>query len=110
MASVGVWVGIDGHYSNAVEQIGTSSEYNPYTGEVSYSVWCEAYPKFSHQIKSMTAKAGDHIAAHVKFIPEGDSKVLSDRGHFVLSLNDKTTGESFTVVQGPLKPGFCRRS
>jgi hypothetical protein len=44
MADVSVWVGIDGYDSNTVEQIGTDSEYNPSTGEATYSAWWEVYP------------------------------------------------------------------
>lgn len=110
MADVAVWVGIDGYDSNTVEQIGTDSEYNPNTGEVTYSAWWEVYPKFSHPIKAMTVKAGDHIVAHVMFIPEGGSNTITDRGIFELSLTDTTTGESFTIRQGPLRPGLYLRS
>jgi len=110
MADVAVWVGMDGYDSNSVEQIGTSSEYNPYTGEITYSAWWEVYPKFSHRIHAMTVNPGDRISAYVRFIPQGKSKVVPDRGHFELSLTDMTTGESFTIVQGPLQPGFYKRS
>lgn len=110
MADVAVWVGIDGYDSNTVEQIGTDSAYNPNTCEVTYSAWWEVYPKFSHPIKAMTVNAGDHIVAYVKFIHEGSSNVITDRGIFELSLTDITTGKSFTIKQGPLRPGFYLRS
>jgi hypothetical protein len=110
MADVAVWVGIDGYDSNTVEQIGTDSEYNPSTGGFAYSAWWEMYPKFSHPIKMMDVSAGDHIAAYVQFIPEGGSKVITDRGTFVLSLTDLTAGKTFTIKQGPLRPGFYLRS
>ncbi len=109
LADVGVWIGIDGYDSGTVEQVGTSSEYNPYTGEVTYSAWWEVYPKFSHRIKAMSVNAGDHVAASVEFIPIGKPGEL-DRGIFVLSLTNKDTGESFTIKQGPLQPGFYQRS
>lgn len=110
MADVAIWVGIDGYDSNTVEQIGTDSEYNPSTGEVTYSAWWEVYPKFSHPIRAMTVNAGDHIVAYVKFIPEGNSNEITDRGIFELSLTDTTTGNSFTIRQGPLEPDFYQRS
>jgi hypothetical protein len=103
-------VGIDGYDSNTVEQIGTDSEYNPSTGEVTYSAWWEVYPKSSHPIKAMAVNAGDRIAAYVKFIPEGNFKAITDRGTFVLSLTDMTTGKSFTIRQGPLRPVSYLRS
>jgi hypothetical protein len=110
IADVSVWIGIDGYDSGTVEQIGTSSEYNPSTGGIAYSAWWEVYPKFSHRISAMKVDPGDHIAAYVKFIPTGSSQKISDRGLFVLSLTDLTTGKSFTTVKGPLEPGLYLRS
>lgn len=110
MGDVSVWVGIDGYASNTVEQLGTSSDYNPTTGQITYSAWWEMYPKFSHQISAMSVNPGDDIQASVQFIPTGSSAKNSDRGNFVLSLTDTTTGKSFTTTQGPLQPGFYQRS
>jgi hypothetical protein len=110
IADVSVWIGIDGYDSGTVEQIGTSSEYNPSTGEIAYSAWWEVYPKFSHRISAMKVNPGDRIAAYVKFVPTGRSQKVPDRGLFVLSLTDLTTGKSFTIVQGPLEPSLYLRS
>ncbi|MDH5703265.1 MAG: G1 family endopeptidase [Aigarchaeota archaeon] len=110
MADVAVWVGIDGYDSNTVEQIGTSSEYNPYTGEITYWAWWEVYPKFSHRIRAMTVNPGHEIEAYVKFIPVGKSPAVPGRGTFILSLTDRTTGESFRIVQGANRPGLYQRS
>ncbi len=110
MADVAVWIGIDGYDSNTVEQIGTSSEYNPYTGEIAYSAWWEVYPKFSHRISAMKVNPGDYISAYVKFIVTGGSQKDPDNGIFELSLTDLTIGKSFTIRQGPLQPGFYLRS
>ena len=111
-ADTSVWVGIDGYASNSntVEQVGTSSTYDPSTGRTSYSAWWEMYPKFSHPINAMPANPGDRIAAYVQFIPEGKSQAVPDRGTFELYLADVTTGKSFTIRQGPFKVGSYLRN
>jgi hypothetical protein len=111
-ADTSVWVGIDGYASNSntVEQVGTSSTYDPSTGQISYSAWWEMYPKFSHPVIGMKVNAGDEISAYVKFIPEGGSQAVPDRGTFELSLTDVTTGKSFTIRQGPFKVGSYLRN
>ncbi len=110
IGDVSVWVGIDGYASNSVEQLGTSSIYDPSTGMKIYYAWWEMYPKFSHRISALPVSPGDHIKAYVRFIPLGASPKNVDRGNFVLSLTDETTGRSFTIVQGPLRPGTYLRS
>ena len=107
MADTSVWVGIDGYASNTVEQLGTSSEYDPNTGQMAHYAWWEMYPKFSHQVRAITVNQGDHVSAYVKFTPDGQSQ---DRGSFVLSLTDTTNGNSFTITQGPREPSFYVRS
>ena len=112
MADTSVWVGIDGYASNSntVEQVGTSSTYDPSTGRTSYSAWWEMYPKFSHPINAMTVNPGDGISAYVQFIPEGKSQAVPERGTFELYLADFTTGKSFTIRQGPFKVGSYLRN
>lgn len=110
IADTSVWVGMDGYDSNTVEQVGTSSTYDPSTGQTAYYAWWEMYPKFSHPINAMNVNPGDKISAYVWFTPAGNSQAVLDRGTFKLSLTDMTTGKSFTITQGPFKPDFYLRS
>jgi hypothetical protein len=110
IADTSVWVGIDGYDSNTVEQVGTSSTYDPSTSQISYYAWWEMYPKFSHPINAMNVNPGDSISAYVQFKPEGNSQAILDRGIFKLSITDTSTGKSFTITQGPFKPDFYLRS
>jgi hypothetical protein len=110
IADTSVCVGIDGYDSNTVEQVGTSSTYDPSTGQTAYYAWWEMYPKFSHSINAMNVNPGDSISAYVQFTPEGNSQAVVDRGIFKLSVTDMTTGKSFTITQGPFKPDFYLRS
>jgi Peptidase A4 family len=60
------WVGIDGWYSNTVEQIGTDSDCS--SGTPSYYAWYEFYPEPSYYAGNLTNLApGDIISASVTY-------------------------------------------
>jgi hypothetical protein len=79
-----IWVGIDGYQSNTVEQIGTEQD----TGGTDYA-WYEMYPGASQTISSLVVSPGDNITASVAY----------SSGMFTLTINDTTTGKSFTTQQ-----------
>jgi hypothetical protein len=58
------WVGLDGWYSNSVEQIGTDSDCS--NGTPSYYAWYEFYPQPSYYALTNLA-AGDIISASVTY-------------------------------------------
>ncbi|MCL4377114.1 MAG: G1 family endopeptidase [Actinobacteria bacterium] len=82
-----IWVGIDGYSDSSVEQIGTEQNY--INGKPYYYAWYEMYPKPSNTIV-MTINPGDTISAEVKYIGSGN---------FLLTLQDITTGKSFSTTQ-----------
>jgi Peptidase A4 family len=60
------WVGIDGWYSDSVEQIGTDSDCS--SGTPSYYAWYEFYPEPSYYAGNFTnLAAGDIISASVTY-------------------------------------------
>lgn len=60
------WVGIDGWYSDSVEQIGTDSDCS--NGTPSYYAWYEFYPEPSYYAGNLTnLAAGDVISASVTY-------------------------------------------
>ena len=65
-SSAAFWVGLGGNstVSNALEQIGTSSDCSP-TGAASYSVWYELVPAGSVPVK-LKVYAGNDVSASVK--------------------------------------------
>ena len=81
------WVGIDGDGSGTVEQLGTDSD--SVGGAAVYDVWYEMYPHWPKYV-AMTIKPGDVMQASV---------VAGANGVFTLSITDKTTGQSFSVVE-----------
>ena len=81
------WVGIDGYSSGTVEQIGTDSDCS--LGSPKYYAWYEMYPKFPVNL-NMKISPGDVILAEVKYMGQGN---------FQLTINDTTTGASFTTTQ-----------
>ena len=81
------WIGIDGYSSNTVEQIGTDSDCS--SGSPSYDAWYEMYPKWPVYLK-MKISPGDLVTAEVKYL---------GKGKFQLTINDITTGKSFTTTQ-----------
>lgn len=80
------WVGIDGYSDNSVEQTGT--EHDCVNGSASYSVWYEMYPKPSFRV-NLPVRAGDVISAEVQYVGR----------NFVLTLNNVTTGQTFSKSQ-----------
>lgn len=81
------WIGIDGYNDSSVEQTGT--EQDCIGGVASYYAWYEMYPKPGF-IVPLTIKAGDVMTAEVKY---------QNKGTFVLTLKDVTTGKSYTTSQ-----------
>jgi hypothetical protein len=79
-----IWVGIDGYQSSTVEQIGTEQD----AGGGDYA-WYEMYPGASQTISSLAVSPGDNITASVAY----------SSGMFTLTINDTTTGKSFTTQQ-----------
>ena len=82
------WVGLDGDTTSTVEQLGTEADC--VGGADHYSAWYEMYPKSSRTIRTMTIQAGDSMHASV---------VSAGHGNFQHSLQDSTTGVSFTTSQ-----------
>ena len=78
------WVGIDGYYSNTIEQAGTVS--NCIEGAAVYYAWYEFYPDISYRV--MTVNPGDRIKAGVEY---------SGTGEFTVTIADITTGEHYTT-------------
>jgi hypothetical protein len=81
------WVGLDGDTTSTVEQLGTEADC--VGGQPRYSAWYEMYPKGSRAI-AMTVRQGDNLHASVASLGSGN---------FQLTLQDITTGASFTTTQ-----------
>ncbi len=81
-----LWIGIDGYSDSSVEQTGT--EQDCINGIASYSAWYEMYPKPSFRV-NIAVKAGDIVSARVQYVGN----------KFVLTLNNVTTGKTFTTSQ-----------
>ena len=73
------WVGLDGDGSEAVEQIGTSSDCD--SGTPAYSAWYEFYPSVSVDVPN-PVQAGDKITASVTAVAHSDD--------FTVMLTDTT--------------------
>jgi hypothetical protein len=81
------WVGLDGDTTSTVEQLGTEADC--IGGAPQYSSWWEMYPKGSHGT-TVGVFPGHTYHASVVFV---------GNGRFQLSLQDVTSGASFTTVQ-----------
>jgi hypothetical protein len=81
------WVGIDGWSNSTVEQIGTDSDY--VNGRAQYYAWYEMYPAPSVNL-SLPINPGDKISASVS---------NTSPGQFLLSINNVTTGGSYSTPQ-----------
>ena len=79
------WVGIDGFNSNTVEQTGTDSDCR--SGAPAYYAWYEFYPHPSKLISGVSVHPGDVVSA----------EVLYSGGRFTVSIQDLTTGASFSA-------------
>lgn len=85
------WVGLDGDGSEAVEQIGTSSDCD--SGTPAYSAWYEFYPDVSVSLPN-TVRAGDKITASVTAVANSDD--------FTVKLTD--TKQKWTVTKTAASP------
>ena len=85
------WVGLDGDGSDAVEQIGTSSDCD--NGTPAYSAWYEFYPAVSVTL-SNTVRAGDKMTSSVTAVPNSDE--------FTVKLSDTTA--KWTVSKTEASP------
>lgn len=103
------WVGLDGFSDQTVEQIGT--EANCLNNQASYSAWYEMYPSNPYEVQlGLTINPGDQISANVSYNPSTVTKVPTFHGRtrevitnasYSLSINDNTTGKSFTSTLSP---------
>lgn len=78
------WVGIDGDTDSTVEQCGTEQD-----SSGSYYAWYEMYPKGSARVYYV--QPGNLMYADVKYNPAG--------GKFTLTIQDQSTGQSYTTTQ-----------
>lgn len=85
------WVGLDGDGSQAVEQIGTSSDCD--SGTPAYSAWYEFYPAVSVDLPN-TVRAGDKMTSSVAAVPNSDE--------FTVELTDTTA--KWTVTKTEASP------
>jgi Peptidase A4 family len=87
------WIGLGGAggTSNALEQIGTQSDY--VNGRATYTAWYELVPKAAVTLK-LTVRPGDHISANVTV----------DGTTVTVSISDTTTGRSTTRTQHMASP------
>lgn len=97
-----VWVGIDGAFTNTVEQTGTSSDC--FYGQTSYYGWYEFYPAGSVLVP-FTISPGNHITASVSFTGNNATGVPT----FTTTLKDTTTSTSYTSPKTAV-PGALRES
>ncbi len=81
------WVGIDGYANSTVEQVGT--QHSCINGKPVYAAWYEMYPAPRTRV-ALKVNPGDLISGEVRYV--GGSS-------FVLSLQNQTTGQSFSTTQ-----------
>lgn len=91
-ASSGFWVGLGGYYtsSQALEQIGTSSECNARTGRPTYYAWYELMPQASVTIAKLAISHGDLITTSVNIVGDGQSVLLQ--------VKNRTTRKAYTTT------------
>ena len=77
-SSSAFWVGLGGYSSTskALEQIGTSADCDPQTGEPSYYAWYELVPDASVTIPKFTVRPGDLMTTSVNIVDGGSSVML----------------------------------
>lgn len=78
------WVGLDGYFSDTVEQTGTDSDCDG--GTPSYYAWFEFYPRPSFNINTLSIAPGDRMWAKV---------VYGGNSEFSITITDVTTGQSY---------------
>jgi hypothetical protein len=94
---VSVWVGIDGHGSKGIEQVGTGQKVT--NGTAVYRAWYELYPSKQVYIKTMTVNPGDSMTGSVAYFS------VQNKNYFVLRLKDNTTGAKFLkILKAPYNP------
>jgi hypothetical protein len=95
------WVGIDGFNSSSVEQIGTDSDCESFsgkTGTANYYPWFELYPNPSYVIEFPSGvKPGDIITAEVKASDETVSRGRTVGTTFTMTITDVTQNEQYTT-------------
>jgi len=91
-ADSSVWVGIDGLYNQAVEQVGT--EQSCTGGVASYAAWWETYPA-PKTGTTLAVRPGDTIRGEVTY---------AGSGKFTLAVTNLTTGASFKTTQSASGP------
>ena len=89
--SSSTWVGIDGHGSGTVEQIGTESDTAAtaaWDGTPQYFAWYEMYPAYGYLIPlTDTVQAGDQMSASVVYAGlTSTGGVIND--NFTLAITD----------------------
>lgn len=97
------WVGIDGFNSNTVEQTGTDSDCESFSGQTgtpTYYAWFEMYPNPSYVIEFPKGiKPGDVMTAEVKVTGEVTSHGRNVGTNFSMTITDTTQGsEAFTTT------------
>ena len=92
------WVGIDGYSSDTVEQTGTMAQC--LRGTPSYYAWYEFYPSGSYDISSVPVSPGNKMSAGVTY----------PGGEFTTTINDVTTGKSYSITQAVASAVEVRQS
>src|ERR1051325_554366 len=93
------WIGIGGGCIDAACTVGdgtliqTGTEQDVTGGKASYSAWWELVPVPSLTISNITVHPGDHMHAEI-------SEVVPDADLWKITLQDVTTGQSFTTKIG----------
>ncbi len=91
------WIGIGGGCLDAACTVGdntliqTGTEQDVTGGKASYSAWWELVPVPSLTISNITVHPGDHMHASI-------SEVVSDANLWNITLQDVTTGQSFSTT------------
>lgn len=101
------WIGIDGWYSDTVEQIGTDSDCS--TGTPTYYAWYEFYPEASYYACSSTGIGRNQPPCALKNLTPGDvitaSVVENTNGTFTATISAATSKGaalgSFSTVYTP---------
>lgn len=88
------WVGIDGFTNSNLIQTGTESDY--YNGSAHYNAWWEILPAAETPISSITVRPNDVMTASI---------TKGTGNSWTITINDTTTGKSFTTVQNYTGPG-----
>jgi hypothetical protein len=88
------WVGIDGFNNSSLIQTGTEQDY--YLGAAHYSAWWEILPARTITV-ALAVHPGDTMAATITKSSTG--------GTWTITLDNRTTGRTFTTVQRYAGPG-----